>query len=226
MKVFCWDFDGTLAYCDHLWSGSVYKAILDTVPDSAVEFAAIRRCNQSGFSWQSPEKVYPDRTGELWWEDMNRHFYKSCLSLGLTHEQSKAVSRKVRGIIMQPENYFLFEGAQEILACVKLCGHKNILVSNNYPDLKIITDALGLTQYFERIVVSGAIGYEKPHPKIFETAVSLFPECNEFYMVGDNVNADIVGGNRAGMKTVLVHNGFDELADYCFENLCDIELII
>lgn len=38
-------------------------------------------------------------------------------------------------------------------------------------------------------------------------------------MVGDSVNADIIGGNQAGFKTILVHKGFNEQADYCFEDL-------
>lgn len=38
-------------------------------------------------------------------------------------------------------------------------------------------------------------------------------------MVGDSVTADVVGGNNAGMKTVLVHKGYDDKADFCLENL-------
>lgn len=224
LSIFCWDFDGTLAWCDHLWSGSVQKALLDTVPDSKIEFSAIRKCNETGFSWHTPEKAYPDRTGEIWWEDMNRHFYKSYLSLGLTEEQSKTATEKVRTIILKKENYFLFDGAHETLEHLITKGHKNILLSNNFPDLKQVTDALDLTRYFEHMVISGLTGYEKPHPKIFEIAKALYPAETEFYMIGDNINADIIGGKNAGMKTILVHKGFDKRADYCFERLEEIKI--
>lgn len=226
MSVFCWDFDGTLTYCDHLWSGSLQKAILDTVPYSKIEFKAIRKCNESGFTWQSPEKAYTDRTGEIWWKDMQKHFYKSCITLGLSPEQSEAASKKVRSIIKKTENYFLFDGVYKTLEYIKGQGHKNILLSNNYPDLKEVTDALKLTQYFEHMVISGLVGYEKPHPKIFEIAKSLYPDESEFYMVGDNINADIIGGKKAGMKTILVHKGFDEKADFCFDKLEEIKSLI
>lgn len=225
LAVFCWDFDGTLTWCDHLWSGSVQKALLETVPDAKIEFNAIRKCNETGFSWHTPEKAYPDRTGELWWEDMNRHFYKSCLSLGLNEEQSRTAAEKVRAIIKKKENYFLFDGVYETLEHIKNQGHKNILLSNNYPDLKEVTDALDLTQYFEHMVISGLVGYEKPHPKLFEMAKALYPNESDFYMVGDNINADIIGGKNAGMKTILVHKGFDERADYCFDKLKNIKNI-
>ena len=44
-------------------------------------------------------------------------------------------------------------------------------------------------------------------------------------MVGDNPVADIGGAGAVGMTTVLVHRGYNEDADYCFDNLlsvCDI----
>ena len=155
---------------------------------------------------------------------MNRHFYKSYLSLGLTEEQSKTATEKVRTIILKKENYFLFDGAHETLEHLITKGHKNILLSNNFPDLKQVTDALDLTRYFEHMVISGLTGYEKPHPKIFEIAKALYPAETEFYMIGDNINADIIGGKNAGMKTILVHKGFDKRADYCFERLEEIKI--
>lgn len=223
MAVFCWDFDGTLVYSDHLWSNSVQKAILDTVPEARVKFENIRKCNTTGFSWQSPENSYCDRTGELWWEDMNCHFYKSCLLLGLDRQQSKSVAEKVRAIIKRPENYYLFNDAKETLEYIRSRGYINVLLSNNYPDLKDVTDALGLSQYFENMVISALVGYEKPRKEIFEIVKSLYPDENDFYMIGDNVSADIAGGKNVGMKTVLVHKGYDSRADYCFENLSEIK---
>ena len=41
-------------------------------------------------------------------------------------------------------------------------------------------------------------------------------------MIGDSVNADIIGGNNAGMTTILVHNGFNKNANYCFDDLHSI----
>lgn len=41
-------------------------------------------------------------------------------------------------------------------------------------------------------------------------------------MIGDNPNADIVGGKNANMKTVLVHNEKNNSADYCFNDLKSI----
>ena len=100
-------------------------------------------------------------------------------------------------------------------------GHKNVLLSNNYPDLIEVLDKLELTKYFDRIIVSANYGYDKPRKELFDIAKALYPN-EEYIMVGDSITADIVGGNNAGMKTVLVHKGYEEKADFCTENLTEI----
>ena len=222
MSVFCWDFDGTLAYSEHLWSSSVFRALNETVKHHTVTFQDIRRCMASGFTWHTPEKDFTAFVGEKWWEFMNAHFYNSFISLGFDENQSKAASEKVRGIIKLPENYTLFDDTKATLETALQKNHTNIILSNNYPELEEILDALGITKYFDNLVVSGLAGYDKPRKEIFDIAKSLYPTENNFVMIGDNPFADILGGKAAGMTTVLVHKGFNENADYCFDNLIDI----
>ena len=221
MSVFCWDFDGTLAYSDHLWSNSVFRALNETVKNHSVTFKDIRRCNQTGYTWHTPERDFTAFVGEKWWELMNTHFYNSFVSLGISESEARLASERVRGIIMLPENYFLFDDTLAVLEAAKEKGHTNIILSNNYPELEVITDALGITKYFDRLVVSGLVGYEKPRKEIFDIAKSFYPD-EKFVMIGDNPTADVIGGKAAGMTTVLVHKGFDKNADYCFDNLTDI----
>ena len=143
------------------------------------------------------------------------------MSLGIDESQAKLASEKVREIIMLPSNYNLFDDTVAVLEKAKEKGHTNIILSNNYPELEVITDALGITEYFERLIISGLVGYDKPRKEIFDIAKSFYPG-GDFVMIGDNPVADIVGGKAAGMTTVLVHKGYDENADYCFDNLLDI----
>ena len=221
MSIFCWDFDGTLAYCNHVWSGSVFRALNETVADHTVTFQAIRRCNVSGFTWHTPDEDFTELVGEKWWEFMNAHFFRSFVSLGIDEKQAKIASEKVREIIMLPSNYNLFDDTVAALQKAKEKGHTNIILSNNYPELEVITDALGITKYFDRLIISGLVGYDKPRKEIFDIAKSFYPD-EDFVMIGDNPVADIIGGKAAGMTTVLVHKGYDKNADYCFDNLSDI----
>lgn len=221
MSIFCWDFDGTLAYSEHLWSGSVFRALNETVTNHNVTFQDIRRCNASGFTWHIPEKDFTGLIGEKWWEFMNAHFYNSFISLGISESDARAASEKVRDIIMMPSNYNLFDDTVCTLKTAKEKGHTNIILSNNYPELQVITDALGITQYFDALIISGLVGYDKPRQEIFDIVKSYYKNEN-YVMIGDNPVADIQGGRAAGMTTVLVHKGFDRNADYCFDNLIEI----
>ncbi|MBQ5824253.1 MAG: HAD family hydrolase, partial [Clostridia bacterium] len=175
MSVFCWDFDGTLAYSVHLWSNSVFRALNETVDNHSVTFQDIRRCNASGFTWHTPDEDFTDLVAEKWWEFMNAHFYRSFVSLGVSEEQSKLASEKVRDIIMLPQNYNLFDDTVSVLKKAEEKGHTNIILSNNYPELEKITDALGITRFFDRLVVSGIVGYDKPRKEIFDIAKSFYP---------------------------------------------------
>jgi HAD superfamily hydrolase (TIGR01450 family) len=52
-----------------------------------------------------------------------------------------------------------------------------------------------------------AIAVGKPEPFIFDVARSLLIGCERVAIVGDNLAADIAGGKRAGLTTVLVLTG-------------------
>ncbi len=94
--------------------------------------------------------------------------------------------------------------------------------SINFPDLADVIKALGFAEYFDDIIVSACIGYDKPRKEIFAYVKSRYPN-EQYIMVGDSVTADIAGGNQAGMKTILVHNGFASHADLCVDSLSDID---
>ena len=62
----------------------------------------------------------------------------------------------------------------------------------------------GLGEHLELIVSSCELGYRKPHPSIYEaalTAMGVRPE--ETLFVGDRLDADVAGPAALGMRTVL-----------------------
>jgi len=70
-------------------------------------------------------------------------------------------------------------------------------------------DEHGLLRYFETCRFAAAdIGYLKPHPTVFETAIACTgTEPAGTVFVGDSLNADIAGANRVGLKTVWRDTG-------------------
>ena len=69
----------------------------------------------------------------------------------------------------------------------------------------------GLEQYFDYVVTSEEAGFDKPSKAPFELALKkldLLP--NECWMIGDNLNADILGGKKCGLTTLYKYESKDE----------------
>lgn len=153
---------------------------------------------------------------------MTNKIYNDYISLGVNADIFDFASSRVRSIIKRKENYIIYYDAVETLKLSLNKGNTNVILSNNYPDLDEVLDELNLTQFFDRIIVSACVGYDKPRKEVFDIAKSYYPD-NDYIMIGDSVNADIIGGKNAGMTTILVHKGFSSQADYCFDDLGDIK---
>jgi putative hydrolase of the HAD superfamily len=66
-----------------------------------------------------------------------------------------------------------------------------------------ILGRVGLVGFFDEILISGQLGIRKPHPGVFaELTRRLALAPAEIVFVGDELQADIVGAQKAGMRTV------------------------
>lgn len=73
---------------------------------------------------------------------------------------------------------------------------------------------LSINKFFNAILVSEAVGWRKPHMKIFEDALKrLGVKAEEAVYVGDSPLEDIKGAKASGMKTVFVPSQFYSLKD-------------
>lgn len=221
MSIIFWDFDGTLVFSNPLWSNSVFSSLKEVAPNTDVKFTDIRKCMATGFTWHTPDNDYRDLIGDKWWEFMNRKIADDYISLGVETDVAEKAAAFVRVNIKKIDSYTLYPDTFETLEKSLKMGYKNVLLSNNYPDLIEVLDKLDLTKCFDKIIVSANYGYDKPRKELFDIAKASYPN-EEYIMVGDSITADIVGGKNAGMKTVLVHRGYNDKADVCSENLTEI----
>lgn len=96
------------------------------------------------------------------------------------------------------------EGAREILQYLQ--PKYPLYVASNAPagqQEKRLRDA-GLLRFFERVFVSGEIGFSKPSAEFFAACFSALPALSpeNTVMIGDSLSADIIGAKRCGMKTL------------------------
>jgi putative hydrolase of the HAD superfamily len=88
--------------------------------------------------------------------------------------------------------------------------------------------ATGLKPFFEFAIYSSDTPYRKPHPSIFELAMTnLGMSPAEILFVGDNIFMDIVGAQGVGMKSAWLNRGGKNLPagitpDYELHSLKDL----
>lgn len=72
------------------------------------------------------------------------------------------------------------------------------------PAVDRILDLLELPRFFRTVLVSGSLGYRKPHPSVFQRlVVELGVPADEILFVGDDPVADVEGARQAGLQPVL-----------------------
>lgn len=105
----------------------------------------------------------------------------------------------------------LVEGAKELLDY--LAGnYKMYILSNGFEEVqyKKLSNS-GLTDYFDKVLLSDQIGYNKPHPKIFDYALkSTNSKKKESIMIGDNFDTDITGAKNSNIDQIF----FKNIGDY------------
>jgi len=102
-------------------------------------------------------------------------------------------------------NWVLEEDAIPTLRKLESNGYRMGIISNagDDQDVQQLARRFGINHYFDFILTSAACSYRKPHPRIFELALSnwyLVP--SEAVIVGDNLDADIAGAKRVGLYGV------------------------
>jgi HAD superfamily hydrolase (TIGR01549 family) len=120
----------------------------------------------------------------------------------------------------------LYPDAKPALEFLSSVGCLMALVSNAPPDTDKVVESLGLGKYLRSIIISGVVGYMKPHPEIFRIALgeqSVAP--GEAIHIGDLYEADVVGARNAGIKGVLLDRDNSQMNLDCprIRNLAEIQ---
>jgi len=125
-------------------------------------------------------------------------------SLGIELPPDEILRMAERYLELLAEGTILFPGATEILEYLQ-AKYPLHLITNGFREVqhKKIKKS-GLEPYFQTVTLSEEIGELKPHPSVYHHALEkagAFP--HESIMIGDNVQADVLGSINVGMDAIL-----------------------
>eukprot|EP00899_Mesostigma_viride_P008445 jgi/Mesvir1/17601/Mv08832-RA.1 len=113
-----------------------------------------------------------------------------------------------------PDVWQVAEGAEEALTRLRQSGVKLCICSNFDTRLKPLLRNLGCIDWFDEVVVSAEVGHEKPAPQIFLACCERLgvPPTRALH-VGDDLVADVEGGQLAGVRALLFKQDVSSFKD-------------
>jgi putative hydrolase of the HAD superfamily len=225
-RLVLWDFDGTLAWREGMWSGCALDVLDEHAPGHGVSIEAVRAALRGGFPWHAWEDPHPHLSEPgAWWEVVEKRIagaFEQVYEGGDTARMASALRERYLDVAVAWE---LFEDTEPALRALSERGWHHAVLSNHVPELPALVDGLGLSSRFDEVLTSAAIGYEKPHPQAFAIALAACGNPREVWMVGDNLQADVGGAEAAGLRAILVRS--DGAARYRTQGLQEAaELIL
>jgi len=206
-KAILWDFDGTLAYRDGMWSGCLLEALREHIPDAGFTLDDIRPRLKDGFPWHEPDTPHPElSTPEAWWQVVEGLLHRACVGLGLSDADARRYAHETHHRYLDVAGFQLYDDTLPVLETLRAEGWSHVILSNHVPELRDLVEGLRLAHLVDDVVTSAVSGYEKPHPRAFELGRDAAGRPDEIWMVGDNVVADVHGAEAVGIPAILVRS--------------------
>ena len=114
----------------------------------------------------------------------------------------------------------------ETLAALRARGLRLAVVSNSDGTVEELMQRVNLGPYFDAVVDSHVVGYEKPDPRIFDHALQAARAAPATTLhVGDLYHADVVGARAAGVHALLL-DPFGDWPDVDCERVPDVAALL
>ena len=152
-------------------------------------------------------------------QETTYHFVLRELLEGLGYaEVAESVLRSVLDAMFEvtQTNWVLEDDTLRTIEQLKSQNYKLGIFSNagDDKDVRTLVWSLGLRPHFDFVLTSAACFYRKPHPRAFEIALARWNiPPKEAAMVGDSLQADIVGARNLGMLAIWISRRADFTAE-------------
>ncbi|MEO9571332.1 MAG: YjjG family noncanonical pyrimidine nucleotidase [Polaribacter sp.] len=185
----------------------------DFEKNSDLTFQKVFTINNINTDLTSFLEVYKPLNFEYWKLYREEKVTKSELRYGRLKKTFDAINYRITDEMIDviAEQYiafladfnYLFDGTFEILDYLK-DKYKLHIITNGFEEVqskKLINS--NIHHYFDKVITSESVGVKKPNPKVFNYALEVAKaESVNSIMIGDNIEADINGALKVGMKAI------------------------
>jgi putative hydrolase of the HAD superfamily len=186
----------------------------------------------SKMGYSIPEKLYHELKREMWknWKEQFRlsetefeigdFLYHLLRKLGVKAQDAVKFIPLITEIIYKYDlKYVVLKPAvKDTLKKLQNMSYLMGIISNtsySYDHILEILKRHEIIDYFNAVIVSSKERVCKPNPKIFKKALQLLGiSANEAVFVGNDLQVDIKGAERAGIKSILItdaEQGIDKI---------------
>lgn len=162
--------------------------------------------DDKGEMFQKMKNIVPTYRQEAWTKGLRQ--------LGVEDPQFGALLA-ARFVEERKQHPFLYEESLHVLEKLQN-DYQLVLLTNGSPSLQQLklTITPEIAPYFDHIIISGDFGRGKPDVSIFQYALEQAGvQADEALMVGDNLMTDILGANRAGIRSVWINREQQQRSD-------------
>lgn len=125
--------------------------------------------------------------------------------VGLSESERAGLAEACLERFLHHDTWHLFPDALPVIRQLHARGYRLGIISNWEDWLETVLVKREIASYFDPVVISGAVGYEKPDREIFELALERAGVApTDAIHIGDNLEADIAGARAAGITPVLL----------------------
>ncbi|MCS7471709.1 HAD family hydrolase [Stieleria sp. ICT_E10.1] len=100
----------------------------------------------------------------------------------------------------------LYEDALPAIERLKSKGYAIAVASNFDLRLRTILEGMGITHYFDAVLISSELGWSKPNTRFYDAAVSRIgiTDRSRLLMIGDTKRGDVDAARQAGLDARLL----------------------
>jgi putative hydrolase of the HAD superfamily len=148
--------------------------------------------------------------GRRWWKALVAETF---LPLGMP-QPFDIFFEELYQLFADPAVWRVYPEVFEVLQAVKARGLIMGVLSNWDTRLGPLLEGLNLRTYFDHVILSAVVGWEKPHRCIFESALARVGiPANEVLHVGDSYQQDVIGAQQVGMYAVWLRRHGEQSTD-------------